>query len=220
MDVVRYALATVSNGIFTAKAPGLNCASGLCRLLPPDISGVSIGPPQDLSASTQVTITSAGTSNVPTINRNAPAAISYGAALSTTQLNATANVAGTFAYTPAAGTVLKAGTQTLSAMFTPTDTKTYSAATATVTLAVNQATPVITWATPAPVAPGAALSATQLDATASVPGSFMYNPAAGAVLAEGTQQLTAVFSPSDATDYASVTGHTSLVVGSARSGPV
>ena len=126
---------------------------------------------------------------------------------------------GTFAYTPAAGTVLGAGTQTLSATFTPTDTKTYSAATATVTLTVNQATPVITWATPAPIAPGTALSATQLDATANVPGSFMYNPAAGAVLAAGTQQLTAVFSPTDATDYASATAHTSLVVGSASQGP-
>ena len=65
--------------------------------------------------------------------------------MSSTQLNATANVAGTFAYTPAAGTVLKAGTQTLSAVFTPTDTTTYSAATATVQLTVNQVTPVITW---------------------------------------------------------------------------
>ena len=42
---------------------------------------------------------------------NVPATISYGIALSSTQLNATANVAGTFTYLPAAGTVLKAGTQ-------------------------------------------------------------------------------------------------------------
>ena len=134
-------------------------------------------------------------------------------------MNATANVPGTFVYTPAAGTVLKAGKQTLSATFTPTDTKTYSAATASVQLTVNQATPVITWAAPAPIAAGTALSATQLDATANVPGSFMYNPAAGAVLAAGTQQLTAVFSPTDTTDYASATAHTSLVVGSPSSGP-
>ena len=33
----------------------------------------------------------------------------YGTALSATQLNATANVPGTFVYTPAAGTVLNAG---------------------------------------------------------------------------------------------------------------
>ena len=109
--------------------------------------------PQTLSASAQVTITAAGTgtSNVPTITWNAPAAISYGTALSSTQLNATANVPGTFVYTPAADTVLKAGKQTLSAMFTPTDTKTYSAATASVQLTVNQATPTITWAAPAAI---------------------------------------------------------------------
>jgi hypothetical protein len=216
------ALATMSNSALTAKAPGtLTVQAAYVEAAPAGTSPASVSvTPQNLSASTQVTITAAGTSNVPTITWNAPAAISYGTALSTTQLDATANVPGTFAYTPAAGTVLKAGTQTLSATFTPTDTKTYSAAIATMKLSVNQATPVITWATPAPITTGTALSATQLDATASVPGSFMYNPAAGAVLAAGTQQLTAVFSPTDATDYASATAHASLVVGSASGGPV
>ncbi|MEY4006505.1 MAG: hypothetical protein RLZZ221_2601 [Verrucomicrobiota bacterium] len=66
-----------------------------------------------------------------------PAAISYGTALSATQLNATANVPGTFAYTPAAGTVLAAGRHTLSVTFTPNDTTNYPTASATTTLAVN-----------------------------------------------------------------------------------
>ena len=57
-------------------------------------------------------------------------------------------------YTPAAGAVLKAGAQTLSAVFTPADTSTYSSATATVQLTVNQATPTISWAAPAGVANG------------------------------------------------------------------
>jgi hypothetical protein len=214
-------MGTVSNGTLSAKAAGtVTVQAAYVEAAPAGTSPASATvTPQSLSASTQVTITAAGTSNVPTITWTAPAAISYGAALSSTQLNATANVAGTFAYTPASGTVLKAGTQTLSATFTPTDTKTYSAATASVQLKVNQATPTITWATPAAIAPGTALSATQLDATATVPGSFMYNPAVGAVLAAGTQQLTAVFSPTDTTDYASATAHTSLVVGSPSSGP-
>ena len=134
-------------------------------------------------------------------------------------LNATANVPGTFTYTPAAGTVLKAGGQKLSAVFTPTDSKTYTAATASVQLTVTQATPVTTWATPAPIAAGTALGAAQLDASANVPGSFKYSPAAGTVLAAGTQQLTAVFSPTDTTDYASATAHASLVVNGASSGP-
>jgi len=97
----------------------------------------------------------------PTITWAAPAAIIYGTALSGTQLNATSSVAGTFVYTPAAGTVLKAGSQTLSVTFTPTDTADYATTTATVTLTVNKATPSITWATPAAITYGTALSATQ-----------------------------------------------------------
>ena len=215
------ALATLSSNALTAKVAGvLTVQAAYVEATPAGNSpAAATVTPQTLNGSTQITITAAGTSNVPTITWNAPAAISYGTALSSTQLNATANVPGTFVYTPAAGTVLKAGKQTLSAIFTPTDSKTYSAATASVQLTVNQATPVITWPAPAAIAVGTALSATQLDATANVPGSFMYNPAAGAVLAAGTQQLTAVFSPTDATDYASATAHASLVVNGSSSGP-
>jgi hypothetical protein len=60
--------------------------------------------------------------------------------LSAAQLNATANVAGTFVYTPPAGTILQAGNQTLSALFTPTDAVDYSAASAQVTLLVQSGT--------------------------------------------------------------------------------
>ena len=55
------------------------------------------------------------------------------------------SVAGTFVYTPAAGTVLTAGTQTLTVTFTPTDARLHHG-TATVTLTVNKATPAITLA--------------------------------------------------------------------------
>ena len=61
----------------------------------------------------------------PAITWPTPAAITYGTALSATQLNATGrrSVPGTFVYTPASGTVLGAGVgQTLSVTFTPTDT--------------------------------------------------------------------------------------------------
>jgi hypothetical protein len=42
---------------------------------------------------------------------NNPQAIDYGTALSSTQLNAEANVLGSFAYNPLAGTVLLSGTR-------------------------------------------------------------------------------------------------------------
>jgi hypothetical protein len=85
---------------------------------------------QDVSGLTPV-------KNMPTITWATPAAINYGSALSSTQLNATASVSGTFTYTPAAGTVFEAGRQTLSVVFIPTDTTDYSSAEAMVTLTVN-----------------------------------------------------------------------------------
>jgi uncharacterized repeat protein (TIGR01451 family) len=62
---------------------------------------------------------------LPTITWNNPADITYGTALDGTQLNATANVPGTFTYTPAAGTVLAKGAHNLHVDFTPTDTVNY-----------------------------------------------------------------------------------------------
>src|SRR5580658_2158977 len=149
------ALASMSSGALTAKAAGtVTVQAAYVEAAPAGSSPASASvAPQNLTASTQVTITPvSGPSslNVPIITWNAPAAISYGTALSSAQLNATANVPGSFAYTPAPGTVLKAGSQTLSVTFTPTDTKTYTAAVASVQLTVTQAAPVITWAQPAP----------------------------------------------------------------------
>jgi hypothetical protein len=77
-----------------------------------------------------------------------PAAITYGTPLSSTQLNATATVPGTFVYAPVAGTKPAVGPQTLKITFTPTDTKNYVVQTATVPLTVNQAPQTITFTTP------------------------------------------------------------------------
>src|ERR1035438_8000768 len=81
----------------------------------------------------------------PTITWATPSPIVYGTALSSTQLDASSGgVAGTFASSPAAGTVVAAGSQTLSVTFTPADTTTYNSAASSVQLTVSQATPVIT----------------------------------------------------------------------------
>jgi hypothetical protein len=148
----------------------------------------------------------------PVITWATPVAITYGTALNATQFDATASVPGTFAYTPPSGTVLTAGAQTLSATFTPTDATDYNTAATTVSLTVNKATPVITWATPAAITYGTVLSATQLDATASVPGTFAYTPLSGTVLAAGSQTLSATFTPTDATDYNTAAATVSLTV--------
>src|ERR1051325_6779115 len=94
----------------------------------------------------------------------------------------------------------------LSVSFTPTDTTHYNPASATVSLTVNKATPTITWATPAAITHGTALSATQLDATASVPGSVVYTAARRTVLNAGAgQTLSVSFTPTDAANYTTAT---------------
>jgi hypothetical protein len=151
----------------------------------------------------------------PAITWATPAAITYGAPLSATQLNASSTVAGTFAYAPRAGTVLSAGAQTLTVAFTPTNTTDYTTATATVTLTVNKATPPITWTTPAAITYGTPLSATQLNASSTVAGTFAYAPAAGTVLNAGAQPLTVTFTPTDTTDYTTASDSVSLTVNKA-----
>src|SRR5207237_696685 len=143
-----------------------------------------------------------------------PADIVYGIALSTTQLNASASVAGTVVYTPAADTVLNAGAgQTLSVSFTPTDAANYTTASKTVNITVLKATPVITWATPTDITYGTALSTTQLNASASMPGTFVYTPAAATVLNAGSAQtLSVAFTPTDAANYTTETKTVSINV--------
>src|SRR4029078_2727229 len=134
-------------------------------------------------------------------------------ALSATQLNATANVPGTFVYSPAAGTVLNAGAnQTLSGTFTPTDAANYTGATATTTITVLKPSTTISWTTPADITYGTALGATQLNATANVPGTFVYSPVAGTVLDAGTHTLSVSFTPADAANYAGATATTTITV--------
>src|SRR4029077_8838259 len=129
--------------------------------------------------------------------------ITYGTALGAAQLGATASVPGSFTYSPAAGALLTAGaSQVRSATLTPTDAADYNSATATGTLNVLKATPTLAWANPADIISGTPLGAAQLGATASVPGTFVYAPAAGTVLNVGQgQALSATFTPTNAADY-------------------
>ncbi len=90
---------------------------------------------------------------VPTITWPNPADITYGASLTSAQLNATAaspanpgvGLSGTFIYNPPLGTVLQAGNnQTLSVTFMPTDTADFMNVTASVTINVQQAPLLVT----------------------------------------------------------------------------
>ena len=228
----------------------------------------------------------------PVLTWAVPNSITYGTALDSTQLNAISPVAGTFSYTPAAGTVLNSGSNLLSVVFTPTDTVHYTSATGAValmvlpapltttagnagrsfgqpnpvftvtlvgvtngdnltatasssaglaspvgsyaimpalvdpsnrqtnyqvtlvngSLTVSQAVVTLTWTNPAAVLYGTALSSAQLNASADAAGTFSYSPTNGAVLPAGTNALSVLFTPADATDYTSPAGVVSLVV--------
>jgi hypothetical protein len=137
----------------------------------------------------------------PAIIWNNPPAIIYGTALSEIQLNASASVPGSFVYNPVYGAILGAGDQTLHTTFTPADSTNYTTAGGNVLLIVNKATPSIAWSKPADIVYGTPLSETQLNASASVPGTFVYTPMAETVLSAGTQALHVDFTPADAANF-------------------
>ncbi|QYM79845.1 putative Ig domain-containing protein [Horticoccus luteus] len=276
--------ATMANGVVTLTG------AGAVSLRASQVGDANFTAADDVVVS--FTVAKAG----PVLMWSAPAAIAYGTALSTAQLNATADVAGTFVYDPPAGTVLAAGeAQVLRATFTPDDAANFAEATATTTITVApaaqtievepiaaktfgdaafavtatatsglpvsvsvvsgpatmangvvtltgagtvtlrasqagdaryvaatdvdvsftvaKAVPVLTWSAPAAIAYGEALSATQLNATASVPGAFAYVPALGTTLGAGDGQVLSVtFTPDDAADFTEATATTTITV--------
>jgi hypothetical protein len=112
---------------------------------------------------------------------------------------------------------IKAGSYTVTATL---NNPNYTAMSVTGTLVIHQATPAITWPSPADITAGTPLGSAQLDATASVQGTFSYNPAAGKVLNPGQGQTLAVtFTPTDRTDYAMASGSTLINVLSAPPPP-
>ena len=189
------------------------------------------------TATFSLTVNSAGIS----ITWANPAPITYGTSLAGV-LNATVSfnggaVPGTFVYTAApsggsaatvtASTILAAGSYTLTASFTPTDTTKYATpAPAQVPLTVNQGQPTIAWTPATTIGYGTSLSAL-LNATASysgntVAGSFAYTATAtggspvavtsSTVLADGSYTLTVTFTPTDTTDYKTATASAPLTV--------
>jgi uncharacterized repeat protein (TIGR03803 family) len=193
---------------FTGGTDGATPFAGVVRTIDGNIYGTSFsaGP---LGGGDVYMLLSAP---LPTITWNTPAPIVYGTTLSGAQLNATANIPGTFTYSPAAGTLLGAGANTITVNFTPAATSGYATAMSTVTLTVTATTPTITWIPPTTILFGLALDATQLNATANTPGTFSYNPPAGTVLGIGPQTLSVTFTPADAKDFTTATSSVTVTV--------
>ncbi len=106
----------------------------------PQVNAVSVSGGGSAKASTTDSTIISSTSQTPVITWSNPADILFGSALGPGQLNATANVPGTFAYTPPAGTVPPIGdNQALNVKFTPSDSAHYTTATKTVFINVKPA---------------------------------------------------------------------------------
>jgi hypothetical protein len=139
--------ATLVNGSATALVSGLTAGSHSVSAAYTSTNGYA--------SATSSTATLVVAQATPVVTWATPAAITYGTALSGAQLDASANVAGMLTYTPAAGAVLNAGTQTLSVLFSPADSTDYKSVTQTVQLVVNQASSsVMLTANPNPAAQG------------------------------------------------------------------
>ena len=85
------------------------------------------------------------------------------------------------------------------------------------TIKVLKLVPQMIWTNPADIVYGTALSASQLDATASygaaVPGIFTYNPPLGTVLRSGSNQTLSVsFAPNDPATYTTVSNTVAINV--------
>lgn len=124
-----------------------------------------------------------------TITWGPPTSIRQGTALNATQLNAKANVAGNFNYTPVAGSFPRLGTNTLSVTFMPVDTTHYKITTASVLLTVNPLAGISPPSPPVtPVAPPVSSASTVV----------VTSPVAGAVLSGQIMVQAAVIVSLDA----------------------
>lgn len=156
-----------------------------------------------------------------------PAPLTYGP-VPASELNAVATVngspaTGTFLYTFTAGgatinvgQIYPVGSYGVQVTFTPAGS--VSQYTLGTSLQITQATPVLTWATPAPIYTSTPLGGAQLNATAAgvtgaaLPGTFVYNPAAGTTLTAGSQLLNVTFTPTDAANYTTAAGRVAIQV--------
>ena len=200
----------------SASVPGrFNYSPAPGEVLPPGTYTLSLMfTPEDTAnyATAQASVPLTVFQAKPAIQWPKPDPITYGTQLSNTPLCAVSPVPGTFEYQPGLGAVLAAGEHRLSVVFTPADTLGHSRSQAAVSLTVAKATPAITWPAPDPIVYGAALSATQLNAEATVPGSFAFTPAAGEILEPGVHELSVNFTPTDTLNYTSARAVVPLTV--------
>ena len=186
-----------------------------------DPEGVTFTPTDttDYNTATGTVTVTVNSKTTPTVTTLPTAsAIIYGQTLAASVLTGGAgSVAGTFAWTTPT-TAPGAGTPTESVTFTPTDTTDYNTATGTVTVTVSKATPTVsTLPTASAISSGQTLASSTLAGgtatynTTTVPGRFAWTTPA-TVPPVGADVESVTFTPTDATDYNTVTATVTVTV--------
>lgn len=141
----------------------------------------------------------------PIISWTQPLNFTYGHKLSSLELNASVprDIAGTFTYTPASGTLLLAGDhQALKVVFTPNEAARYNTVEKTVYINVSKAVPSLTWTDPNPIVYGTPLDKDMLNGIADMDGTVTFDPPLGTIVDAGEQQtLSMHFVPIDLLNY-------------------
>lgn len=144
-----FVVTSACGGTIPPAAPGVSNSCTIYLTFEPATGGAATGVLTVASPSgPPTTIPLSGVGVVPKLTPAItwqPASITYGTGLDVQQLNASTDVAGTFSYSPAAGTVLDAGmAQELTVTFTPADPDLYESVTTTTLIDVAPASPVMT----------------------------------------------------------------------------
>jgi hypothetical protein len=147
----------------------------------------------------------------PNITWTTPSSIIYGTSLSSTQLNASANVDGIISYASnPAGSILGVGNVLLNASFTPNNIITYNSTTANTTLIITKARPTLTSTNPSPMVYGIPLTSSDFTIIVTNPqnqsnitsnGTITYSPSLPRIFNVGNSNITATFTPNDLANY-------------------
>ncbi len=190
------------------KMTGWRSGIGLCVLASLWIAGCGGG---GGNTTTTTSKTTPSVTSWPTAS-----AITFGQTLASSTLSGgAASVGGTFSWTTSSSAPAT-GTANESVTFTPTDTTDYNTVMGSVSLTVNKATPTVSsWPTASAITFGQTLTSSTLSGgSASAPGAFSWTTSSTAP-ATGTSSQSVTFTPTDMTDYITVTGSISVTVNKA-----
>jgi len=142
--------------------------------------------------------------------------ITYGAALSASTLSGGSGTpAGSFAWSSPSSIPSAVGTYNYQVTFTTNDTVNYNALTQNVSITVNKANPTVTWPTASSITYGAALSTSTLSGGAGS-GAFAWSSPSTIPGNAGSHEYEVTFTPSDTSNYNTLTHNVSITVNKAN----